>query len=196
MNERWSGRTAVCIASGPSLTSGDCELVRRASMPTIVTNTAFRWCPWADALFAFDLKWWRLYHEEVTAQFGGRRLSASAVAANYGAELVCGPAHYRLYRNSGACAVAWAMDQGASSVVLLGYDAMLGDDGKTHCHGDHPKELENASSIADWDRQFARLARDATTRGVSVVNASRRTALTCFEREPLESALDHCEALA
>lgn len=182
---KWSGRTVVCIASGPSLTPEDCELVQQTGHPTIVTNTTFRSCLWAHALFAFDLRWWRKYHEEVRDTFHGRRLSASEVAANYGAEVVYG--RYRALRNSGACAVEWAIQQGAAKIVLLAFDAMLGENGETHHHGGHPKGLRNAESIEDWPRQFATLAKYG--RGIEIVNASRKTSLKCFPRNSLESCL-------
>lgn len=177
----WQGRTAVCIASGPSLTVEDCERVR--GLPAIVTNTTFRLCLWADALFGFDLKWWRMYIDEVRATFHGKRYTASMLAAaKFGAEYYGGP------RNSGACALAVAMSVGAKRVVLLGYDAAL-DHGRTHWHGDHPAGLENAGTVSLWPDHFRVLAKRAERKGIEVLNASRRTALTCFPRVELEAVL-------
>lgn len=182
MTAIWEGRTVICIASGPSLTAEDCELVHASGHPVVVTNTTFRMCPWADVLFGFDSKWWKLYREEVT-QFRGEKLSASRLSEKYGARtLMLG------YRNSGACAVALAMSRGAARIVLLAYDLMFWD-GRRHWHGDHPAPLENASTIVDWARQFGMLAKSARRRGVEIVNASRRTRLTCFPIVSLEAAL-------
>lgn len=179
----WQGRTVVCIASGPSLTSQDCELARASGYPVIVTNTTFRRCPWADVLFGFDAKWWKQYQREVET-FRGEKVSASRLATKYGAHaaVVLG------YRNSGACAAALAMSRGAARIVLLAYDAMFLN-GRRHWHDDHPAPLENASTIGDWARQFAMLAKAARRRGVEVLNASRRTRLTCFPIVRLEDAL-------
>lgn len=185
----WDGLTVVCIASGPSLTPEDCELVRRSGHPVVVTNTTFRWCPWADALFGFDLQWWRRYHDEVRTTFAGRLFSASLVAANYGAEVPVGQPWFTAFKNSGACAASLAIGGGASRLVLLGYDAARGARGETHCHGDHPRGLNNVESIADWPRQFRLLAKHAERHGVDVLNASRRTALTCFPAAELGAAL-------
>lgn len=184
----WDGRTVVCIASGPSLTQDDCELVRASGYPVVVTNTTFRLCPWADVLFAHDLKWWKRYHAEVRETFKGRRFGGSMACENYGANPSAG-LWFRVFTNSGASAISLALGAGASKVVLLGYDASLGAEGKTHWHGDHPKELGNIESIADWPRQFSLVAKDAKTLGAMVVNASRRTALTCFEINELREAL-------
>lgn len=184
---RWDGRTVVCIASGPSLTPEDCEVARAAAHPVIVTNTTFRLCPWADVLYGFDAKWWKAHHGEVQEKFGGQRLCGTQVGEKYGARWLAAP-WFRAYRNSGACAASLALAGGAAKVVLLGYDAGFMD-GKAHWHEDHPKGLENATSIADWPRQFALLAKDARRRGVPVVNASRRTRLECFPRAELRTVL-------
>jgi len=185
---QWDGRTVVCIASGPSLTAEDCAAVRAAGHLVVVTNTTFQLCPWADALFGFDLKWWKHYHAEVAAAFAGRRFTASRVAGNYGAEVLAGALWFRGYRNSGACAVSLAMGAGAARVVMLGYDVGFFKN-RRHWHGDHPNGMENATSVVDWDRQFQILAKDAARRGVPVINASRRTRLTCFPTGDLETVL-------
>lgn len=185
----WRGRIVVCIASGPSLTQADCELVRASGHVVVVTNTAFVLCPWADALYAHDTKWWRRYHDEVMAGFAGRRFAASAVAAQYGAEATIGLPWFKQFHNSGACAVSLAISGDAKKIVMLGYDAEFGKNGETHFHGDHPPELKNAESIGLWPRQFAILAKYAKTKGAEIANASRNTALTCFERGKLEDVL-------
>lgn len=183
----WQGRTVVAIASGPSLTPGDCDLVRQSGLPVIVTNTTFRVCPWADVLFGFDLKWWLHYLEEVRSVFPGRLICGSRIASKYGLESAFG--YLGPYRNSGAGAASIAMREGAARVVLLGFDADWGPDGETHHHGDHPSGLRNANSIREWPRQFETLAKDARRRGAEIVNASRRTELTMFPRVSLEDAL-------
>jgi hypothetical protein len=146
----------------------------------IVTNNTFRLCPWADVLYGFDSRWWRQYPD--ASGFKGEKLSASQIAENYGAKWqpVGGG-------NSGAAAIALAMGRGASSIVLLAYDAMF-DNGRKHWHADH-QGLENAHTISEWPRQFAMIARAAKRQGATILNASRRTALTCFPLTPLEDAL-------
>jgi hypothetical protein len=186
----WAGRTVVAIASGPSLLVEDCELVRASGHPVIVTNTTFRRCPWADVLFGFDNRWWKIYEHEVAETFKGRKICA-APKAKYGAEsaYVNGLPWFGIYRNSGACAVSIAMASGAAKIVLLGFDCKWSRKGRRHWHADHPRQLENADSIVLWERLFAILAKRARRKGVIVLNASRETALTCFPRIELESAL-------
>ncbi len=186
---KWDGRTVVCIASGPSLTAEDCELVRSSGHPVVVTNTTFRLCPWADALYAHDARWWKRYHEEVKQGFRGRRFGSSMLCENYSANPSVGLLWFRQFSNSGVCAISLALGGEAARVVLLGYDASLGPNGETHHHGDHPPELSNAESMGKWARQFELVAKDARARDVEVVNVSRRSALTSFPRATLEDVL-------
>lgn len=185
---------AVCIASGPSLTAADVELVkqwRRAqdvSRCVIVVNTSFRLAPWADYLFAMDDRWWRVYGEEARRDFRGKRYSFSrgTYAAEH-AETMLGKSGYQTFGNSGAGAVMLARYLGASRVVLLGYDAERRKGAPAHWHPDHPIGLNNASSSHAWPGQFKRVARQM--KGIRIINASRQTALTCFARATLEDAL-------
>lgn len=184
----WNGRTVVCIASGPSLTAEDCELVRASGHPVIVTNTTFKMCPWADVLFAFDRKWWTEYHEEVKSVFKGRMISSSQVVTKYGVESVFGANWFTSFVNSGACAISLAISGKAQKIVLLGFDCQK-TGGKVHWHGDHPKNLSNAISMKRWPKQFELVSRRADAAKIPVVNASRATALTCFQRGDLAEAL-------
>lgn len=179
----WRG-TAVCIASGPSLTEKDCESVRASGFPTIVTNTTFRACPWAQALFGYDAPWWRVHLPEVKAIFPGRLFCPFPTVRAQGVEW----ARVESFGMSGTGAISFAIAAGARRVIALGYDCQL-TDGRAHHYGDHPPELRNCTSLPSWPAKFARLARFARKRGAMVLNASRETALTCFDRAPLESCL-------
>ena len=213
----WRGRTVVCIASGPSLTPEDCELVRAAGHPTVVVNTSFRLAPWAEILFAWDWRWWREYAKEVR-DFKGRRFTALPSAERFGAVCIADlPWFPRGFQNSGACAVGIAIAAKAEKVLMLGFDcqaktidltdaevlalydwSMLaalrakakGDSVKMlHWHGAHPESMSNAASIDQWPTTFEKVAKRAKSQGVRVVNVSRETALTCFPRAALEEQL-------
>jgi hypothetical protein len=190
MSPNWDGLTVVCIASGPSLTPEDCERVREAGYPTVVTNTTFKACPWAAALYGFDARWWMRYHEEVEQVFRGRRFGGSMLCGKHGAESTMGVPWFRQFTNSGVCAISLALSGNAARIVLLGYDAGRGPNGETHHHGPHPNGLSDADSMGNWKRQFEIVAKDAAKRDVPILNASRRTRLTCFPRVALEDALE------
>jgi hypothetical protein len=173
----------VCIASGPSLIEEDVEAVGEWGGKVIVANTTFLMAPWADALFAMDRKWWELYYPE-TMCFQGRKFTTATLPQSMDVTKASIPN----YRNSGANCVSLAASEGATDVVLLGFDCSH-DGSRTHWHGSHPFGLSDAKTVRLWPLIFDRLAKDMKRRGVKVWNASRRTALECFERVDLREAL-------
>lgn len=193
--EHWRGSEVVCIASGPSLTQADVELVKAwrydmAWRRVIVTNNTWQIAPWADAVFAMDLQWWQTYHSAVERGYKGLRFTQHSQGDKFGAlNLRRRVRGYRGYKNSGACAVAAAIHLGASRVVMLGYDGRKVD-GKAHWHDDHPKGLGNAGSVKRWPADFELVRGLAIkTRGLIVINASRNSVLRHFERQELDQAL-------
>lgn len=184
---------AFCLASGPSLTLDDVELVkawRRVapdSRNVYVCNTTFRAALWADALFAMDRRWWDIYNQEVKQTFAGLLFAAAPSANNCEAVLLKRP-EFIHYGNSGAGIISLAALRGAKEIFLLGYDCQL-TDGKTHHHGDHPKFLGNAGSLSNWAKNFAAQNRAMKMQGIKIVNVSRKTAITCFEIKKLEAVL-------
>jgi hypothetical protein len=181
------GGTVVCIASGPSLTAEDCELVRSSGLATIVTNTTFRMCPWATALMGYDVAWWKQHHKEVAEKFAGHKVSGVVDCKPYGARSLK-LLKFNAFGNSGCAAISLAVLAGSKKVVMLGFDCQH-TGGKTHWHGDHPAPLGNAGSVNKWPQKFLQVAQYARRHGCQVINASRETALTMFPRVALEECL-------
>lgn len=90
--------------------------------------------------------------------------------------------------NSGFQALNMAVLDGADKVILLGYD-----------YGYDPKIEEKHY----WDESHPRVSRDSNYKGwnerlasaskfipVPVINASRKTAITCFEKMTIQEALN------
>ena len=190
----------VAIASGPSLTPEDCELVRQwrtagGDRRIIVANLAWKAAPFADYLYAADLMFWEdgfdpatgvKYREDVFQNFKGALYTTSALAAGrYGIKREVGLG----LTNSGIQCVALAARMGAMRIVMLGYDYGLGPNGEVHFHADHPAPLDNGNKGRFETKEVARLATELASKGVQVVNCSRRSALTCFPVIPLEAAL-------
>jgi hypothetical protein len=94
--------------------------------------------------------------------------------------------------NSGYQAIGLAYLWGAARIVLLGYDMQRGPKGESHHHGDHEGGLPNLGTMHEWARRMVQLGADLRARGVEVMNATRRTSITCFERLPIEVALKDC----
>ena len=149
----------------------------------MVVNSTFKIAPWADALFAIDVDWWKTYLPEIQRDFQGVRYSCNTLLTS--ARVIC-VKQARDYTNSGAAAIAAAIESGASRIILLGYDCQR-TYGKNHWHSDHPSNLGNASHIDKWFDGFDRVARRG--KDIEILNASRETALTCFKRVRLEDIL-------
>lgn len=179
----FEGQTVVCVASGPSLAAEDCEWVRRSGLPTIAVNSSWRLAPFCTVLYAGDCAWWDAYGKDVNIDAERWTCSRSA-HVKHGINLHPVAGAY----NSGARAIEFAIDHGASNVILLGYDCSL-DDG-VHWHGPHDAtENPTTHKVELWRRHFKRVAEIARKKNVQVVNASRKTALECFERVELNAQI-------
>jgi hypothetical protein len=173
--------TLFVLASGPSLTQEDVDAVRGKGS-VIVTNTTFKIAPWADYLFFHDLSWYNEYKSELVV-FEGKKFTVATIT-DPGVERT----KVRAFGNSGAGAISLGIHLGFKRIVLLGMDADY-DNGKTHWHGDHPRKLGNARSYKKWPEQIKKAAELAKASKVEVLNASRKTKLTCFPRVKLEDVL-------
>lgn len=86
--------------------------------------------------------------------------------------------------NSGYQAINLAYHLGAQKIVLLGYD-MSHDNGKAHWFGNHPKGLINCGNYGTYVAAFRTI--NPQDYGLTIINASRRSALDAFVRQNLES---------
>lgn len=132
-----------------------------------------------------DRAWWTVYHHEVERTFQGERASLAQMPVRMQVTRLQRMKHYN---NSGAAAISLAASRGAHTIIMLGYDCQR-TNGMAHWHGDHPRTLGNAGKMDMWAGSFAELAADMRKQGVRVINASRATALTCFDRMDLTEAL-------
>jgi hypothetical protein len=183
MPGKWQGQTVVVIASGPSLTQADCDLVEQSGLTTVAVNNAWQYARFCDALYAGDLAWWVHYYSAVDIPAEKWTLSQNAAQ-------VFGINRHQSKRvkgyNSGLLAIEMALQFGAAKVLMLGFDASI-EDG-LHFHGAHPgMGNPNKAGVQRWLGYFEALAKDYN----NIINCSRKTAITCFPRQSLEEAL--CE---
>jgi hypothetical protein len=186
----WEWQPAVVVASGPSLCQEDVDWCRGKAR-VIVVNDCWRMAPWADALYAADLKWWD-YHGGVPEFAGEKWTCDKTAAAKYGllhVVLVPGEGYsrdrakiHRLGGNGGGQAANIALLRGAWPVLLLGFD-MQPTGGKKHWFGDHPKPLDRAQNFVGWKQAMDAAALDCIT------NCSRETALTAYRRGRIQECL-------
>lgn len=175
-------------------------------------NDAFRVAPWADIHYACDGRWWETHGDEVKKNGHGApfiqvnhqqkendKLHYDA-AKRFGLNIIYGTSGTGLGRevihygnNSGYQAINLAYLKGAATIILLGFD-MQHTGGKVHFFGDHPKHLANGPAFNSILPLFNKLAEDLESAGVEVINCTRKTALTCFKRQDLETVLQSLSA--
>lgn len=187
-------KTIVCVASGPSLTSGDAEACRQ--FHTIAINNSIDRAPWAETLLGGDLKWWRW--RSGMPHYHGEKITCHKAAADAYPDVrwlqptgVTGfehePGKVRTGRNSGYVAIQVAAQRGAMRIVLLGYDMRASDTGEHHWHAPHPD-----GSHPGFDRclpLFDDLVAPLHQLGIEIVNCSPTTALRAFPCRPLSEVL-------
>jgi hypothetical protein len=192
---------AVCIATGPSLTVEDarlCEQYREKTGLLIVgVNDAYRAAD-VDVLYACDPEWWDhhwdkvkdlradLYSQSDTACEKYGRLRHITGAHKQGFSSKPDVIHYG--NNSGYQAMNLAYLMGCTNLILLGYDMGIGPKGESHFFGDHPPGLRRASGYKAFITEFAAIP--YRKMGLQILNASRSTYLQCFDKVPLEQALE------
>lgn len=188
----WPGETVVCLGSGPSLTAEDVDFCRGRARVIAVKDTV-RLAPWADALYSGEIKWWKHYGPSLA--FEGLRYgidhqdmrSYATVLKNTGMTgLETEPSGLRTGKNSGYQAINLAVHFGAARIVLLGYD-MEAAGSQQHFFGDHP--YPRSDVFRDFVPLYDTLVEPLKALGVTILNASRRTALTAFDRCSLAEAL-------
>lgn len=202
----WEGATVVILASGPSLTTEQCEAVRvwreaARGRFVIAINTTFRRAPFADIVYACDGAYWRAmengvrYVDEIAETFPKSQLWTQdrQAAQEFGLRYVASvklpglsrdPARINQGNNSGFQCINIAYHAGARRIILLGFDCKPG-----HWHKPHPSPLSNSLPLERWKREFRALAADLKSEGVVVVNCSPGSALKAFPSMPLADAL-------
>jgi hypothetical protein len=196
------------IGGGPSIS--DMLLAPLRGLPMIAVNQAYKLFPEALMHFGADKRWWARERKEFLNTFKGKYVVAcidggepiecfpvgtviylhsyadkkSGYVRDGGLELE--PTHLR-GNNSGAFAINVAYHCGARLVVLLGFD-MHDHKGRGHWY-----VIPNDTHRAPYERFYIPamndMAKDARKAGLRIVNATPRSALTCFETGHFEDFL-------
>jgi len=160
----------------------------------LAINDAYRLAPWADVLYAADQGWWK-WHQGVPS-FTGPKYAMQAGAAEWGVTVLRNtgdeglerdPCGLRNGRNGGYQAINLAVHLGATRIVLLGYDMQAFKGQPSHWFGEHPDG--NRAPYDTYRHYFQTIVAPLQALGVTVLNASRTSALDCFPRVSLAEAL-------
>lgn len=189
-------RVAI-MASGPSLTAEQVELVRASGVFTIAIGEAGRVSyPEADVLYHSEKTWW--YHHFGVPNFKGKRVSIDKLTYSNIFALERSEQHKGidlsfpkvvLGYNSGYQAINLAMYSKPLEIILLGFDMKNAPDGRHSVTGDHPKSIRRPSNFPLFIEAMNELAPILDNLGVKVYNCTLDTALTCFPKKDLKDAL-------
>lgn len=201
----WSGFAVAIIASGPSAKKANISAVRDA-MPVIAIKENIDLAPWADVVYGCDAAWWKKC--QGLPEFPGLKVSwrgsnSLRPAAYKDIKLVDIPAtsdelifepsgKLGAGGNSGFQALNLAIQFGAKHILLIGFD--MHDRSGAHWYGRNNWPQGNnptEDNFRRWRRAFELAAPKLRDRGIQVFNASEGSALKCFEKMSVESALSH-----
>lgn len=177
--------TAVCIASGPSLTAQDCKTIEESGLPTVAVNSAWTAARFAQVIYAGDDAWWKLNVDKIDIE-AERWTNSENTARTYNLKYHAG---HSGNPNSGLRAIQFLHEKyGAQKIILLGFDCSVKNG--LHFHGPHAY-LNNPTDkrCNVWLERFRWLSDEYRQKWVQVINCSRETAITVFPRMSLQEAL-------
>jgi hypothetical protein len=181
-------KTAIVIASGPSLTKEQADAALASPHYTIAVNGAYKIAPTADALYAGDFMFWKLHLADIKRTFKGKLVTQdSSASAHYQLTRVRGTNRDGLGKevihmngNSGVQAINLAYLWGYRRIILLGFDMKLGSKGEKHFHPDHPHPAVQNQVFPEWLKKVQKVATDLVAAKCEVLNATPDSAMKCF----------------
>lgn len=190
LSNLFKDETVLCVASGPSIDTDDIEYAKHRCR-TIVINDNYQLAPWADVLYACDLKWWDWHNgcpDFIGMKFTQDRTAAQKYRLNYikGVPLPgLSDSFDELHTgsNSGYQAINLAHLLGAKRILLTGYDMKFSSNGASHWFGDHP------DGVRSCYERFIKCFETIDQERVEIINCTRDTDLTCFPQMTLQEAL-------
>lgn len=195
----WRGECAAIVASGPSVKGMKLDVLRdRIHVIAIKENVNL--LPWADVVYGCDAAWW--LSRNGLPDFKGVRICHGPQASNkykfinkinienVDKLLTDQPAVIGSGGNSGFQALNLAVQFGATSIILIGFD-MHGNSG-THWYGRNKWPGANNpqdSNYMRWLKGLNAIAPELKRRQIEVVNATPNSAVACFRMKGLDETL-------
>lgn len=193
--------TAVLLATGPSLSEEQIELIKehRSKIRVFGCNDSFRIYSDLDVMYACDGPWWRLNAIQALKSLSPNThvwTQDVMSAQQYGITLIAGDHSPGLYTssrdkihfggNSGYQLLNLAYHYGIRKFLLCGYD-MKHDNGKTHFFGNHDGGLNNNSPYPVFLKSYNTIQPSIAN---LIINCSPGSALKKFKHGDLKTELE------
>ncbi len=199
----WKNSTTVILAGGPSLTQDDvrtansCRWVKE-NIKIIGVNESWK-LAWCNLIYGADPCWWKergsliinfqRWTQDKNWQHGeAEQMGIKQIQSKPGAYISFDPSFIYQGANSSFQAMNLAILFGSKRIVFLGLDLMTDGD-KTHWHEYPEKFKRRCPGYPTFKKSFEDVAQTLQDNDIEVINASRRTALTCFKQMTIEEAL-------
>lgn len=191
----WPNETVYIIASGPSISSQNIELLRGRRV--IVINSSYTVAPWADILFFADGRWWDDNKKEVNVNFNGRIVTTAKnmPSSLFYLEKVIPPPGLSssrcklvVQRTSLQASINLAVHLGTNKIVILGADMGRDSEGRTHHHKPHKWSQKPGC----WDQQMDQLqltVEPLKKLKIDVINCSEVSRIKWWPKMKLEDTL-------
>lgn len=213
--------TAFLLGGGTSLPQQDgigllhdpqtrTRILRGGSSVVIAVNRSYRSFPFAEYLLFMDSGFYDLEHgREDFQQFAGRKVSLGyntrdvpegVLSVGRGAPtgLSLDPRILAHGSNSGYAAINLAVLLGCTTIVLLGYDMSVGEDGREHHYEEYPSGRHNKTFgyfSGVYLRRFGSLPPILEQLGVRVWNCSPISRLPWWPKTSLLAAMQEISQL-
>jgi hypothetical protein len=226
VSRSWERMTVVCIASGPSVTQQQLEIVRRArerdAVRVIVVNDMYLVAPWADVLYFADDKWWRWQLQGVAKSWPWAKFGTDDVKKAFAGfagqkvtiehpTMATGPDIFTLKKDGadGLSEKQNAIRTGSNSgfqamniAALSGASRILlvGYDLRYIGGRTHSHNghsaKENESVYMAYAQRFSTLERPMEKLGIDVANCTPGSAVKTFRTSTLEAELRECAPIS
>ena len=169
----FKGETAVLIATGPSITQEQLDIVQKAQedgkCKVITVNNAYQVAPWTDAHISCNDDWWQYYwpRDQVLRELPCAKYTwYSNVAENYNITYIkaivkdglsTDPRILHINHGSGPMAINLALHYGVKKLLLIGHDMKFAKDydgakkeagsKRRHFFGEYPEKLRHWPSV-------------------------------------------------
>lgn len=188
----WADKPVYIIGGGPSLRGFDFRRLAALDAYVLGVNQAMFDAP-CDAGLTVDQdflnkRWDALAEaaqriEVIIAGCTGRLPGAVNMAKNWGGGLSADPKLVMSCGSSGYAAVNAAVLKRAKKIILLGFDYSTA--GGAHYHNAYPW-FEPHDAWSQWAMQYESMPPLLDALGVTVLNASPDSAISCFEKVSIE----------